>query len=1143
MESVNLRDFAAAGRYPPRILAEGKALFQQGLVDVTQQRWERSVGPVWVLSDPGFTVIVGFQPDSEGIWRRDWRGWRVITDCYGCDLSDCVHSAALATWVEANQKPLLTRWQEHLEAFASQYGRQLLSRLPDLPDPRHQFQRWIAAQSSSASIEREIGARASPRLVQDAEPLVFVLQRGDAHRRSAEIRIGRARALKGKPGQLTKLTSVAPSELRHHTGFDPIVRRVLQWAAINGIGSADDEVLSFAIRDESGLETLQAIAEANRLFGIDQALERPVGPIRWAEPRRLGWSWSEDQSGLLHVKPEHNGAHLYFHDGASLYLDASSRTVGTLDLDGLTPARALAMLSVPPIPKDWLSQHSQSPDVIRCLPRPPAHLVRRSDRVISGIPPVPQLTVGVAGKEEVFRLALSYRYGDLARYFRPGTDPIAFITVGRETLELVRDISAEGAALRVLAAEGLELADGAGSLRFPGGASEQVAGFRNLLASDFARFREAGFEIKTVDEWSTKVINATDVKGGFADGDSYASNPRAFLQFSIGFFIDGQRYNLLPLIPQLLTVAGGAEGIAAMSAAREKDPQLSAYDPTLWVVDGEGRWIGLPRAQLAPWLGTLAELVAERRPKELAGQSLRVSRIEALRLEASRPDVSLGGDAAEIVEELLTAKADQSPIELPAFQGELKAFQMAGVRWLGVLAKYQLGGMLGDDRGLGKTWQCIAHLADLKHRGALQAPALIVVPPTQLHHWRHFLTQLAPSLSVLILQGTERRTLVASMSEFDAVLTSWDSVVRYVEQLCAQHFQVGFFDEAEKLHQAVTQMARGVRLLDIGYRIAIDGSPLENNYSDYWAVIDAVLPGYLGTDAAFKRNFRVPIEGGSVDRLKALRLRTAPFVLRRLKGESGVELPPVIHQDVALELSGDQANLYEVIRLTTEESVMEAMETGGFKRNHKSILAKLIKLRQVCCDPSLTEVGRNQGLTGSAKLDWLGPQLDQMLGDGRKVLLVGYFVEFFQLIEAMLFRKGIAYSKIVGTMSPAKREAEKVAFKGGHTNVFLLGLKSGGRGADLPEADTVIHLDPWYNPKAHDQATDRAHRMGQRNTVLSLRLFVQGSIEERVLQIQDRKRLFADSLDSEEIFDEHQVTREDIIEMLKPLEQMAEGRA
>lgn len=186
-------------------------------------------------------------------------------------------------------------------------------------------------------------------------------------------------------------------------------------------------------------------------------------------------------------------------------------------------------------------------------------------------------------------------------------------------------------------------------------------------------------------------------------------------------------------------------------------------------------------------------------------------------------------------------------------------------------------------------------------------------------------------------------------------------------------------------------------------------------------------------------------------------------------------------------------------------------------------------------DPSLTSIGREQGVVGSAKLDWLTSKLDELHIEGRRVLLVGFFVEFFHLIEAVLVAKGIAYSKIIGSMTPTKRESEKQAFKSGVTNVFLLGLKSGGRGTDLPEADTVIHLDPWYNPKAHDQATDRAHRIGQKNTVTNLRLFVEGSIEERVIEIQDRKRLFADSLDSAAIFDEHKITSDDILEMLKPL--------
>lgn len=1117
----------------------------QGLGDVSDERWKAVSGPVWAWTHQGHDVVLGFQPSTHDLWSPLWRGWKLVAECAFCESEQCSHIAALSLWVDSRQKGLLSRWQAHLENFERMYGRQMVRQLPDLPDAAAAFQRWMRVQQHASMAEQDMERYAVRTAAKESDvgSLIAILQPSHAQVGAACLNLGRSRPLKGKPGQMTKLVAVSSQELSTHAAADPLTRSILQWAAINGLHRQDDPAnpFSYVVRNSEGIEVLKTVAEARRLYGEDESDGRPVGPMTWGETRRLEWSWEDDGKEYLQVSPAMGDTNLFISD-VSLYLDTEARTVGLLDLDGMSPARASAMLSAPPIPREWLKRNSQAPEVVRCLPRPPGNLVQRSSRIISGVAATPVVIAAVAGKHDVFSMRLLFRYGDVAGYFPVGSDRVQFLKHGDETVELVRDLAAEGQALRVLVGQGLEITDTSGRLTFQGDEADQVRGFRALLASDFSCLRDAGFVVETVDDWHAKVITAASIEGGFGDATGGLTDSRAFLQFSIGFNIDGQRFNLLPLLPQLLTVAGGAEGIAAMSLARAEDPSLQGFAPTLWVVDETGRWIGLPTAQMAPWLGTLAELIADRKPRELAGESLKVSRIEALRLEATLPDVELGGDAALIIEELLAAKSDQSPLQVPAFHGELLAFQAAGVRWLGVLSRYQLGGMLGDDRGLGKTWQCIAHIADLKHRGLLTNPALIVVPTTQVFHWKQFLAHLAPSVSVLSLYGAERQANLAAMADFDAVLTSWDSVVRYVEELRSQRFHVAVLDESEKLHNSGTQVSQGVRLLDIGYRIAVNGSPLENNYSDVWSVIDAVLPGYLGTHAAFKRTFRVPIEGGNVERLKALRLRLAPFMLRRLKGESGVELPPVLHQDVQLEMTGDQANLYEMIRLTTHESVIEAFEKRGAKASPTSVFPILTRLRQVCCDPSLTEVGRNHGVLGSTKLDWLGPQLDRMLADGRKILLVSSLTEFFKLVEAMLFRKGIAYSKIVGTMLPGKRESEKIAFKSGRTSVFLLGLKSGGRGTDLPEADTVIHLDPWYNPKAHDQATDRAHRMGQKNEVLSMRLFVQGSIEERVIQLQDRKRMFADSLDSDEIFDEHKVTREDIMEMLKPLEQVAEQR-
>lgn len=1125
------------------MLRQGRSLYEAGLL-VKPSKWREGAGPVWTTADGD--TLCGFQVDR-GTYPRQGAKWRPLCSCKICLPGDCPHVVALFFWIEMEAKVELERWQDHFDESIRRYGHWGPLHLTALPSLEDQFETWIATQDRLHEAERYYREEVhSPKKSTGERVLFFFGRPSGIVPAPPSLRMGLSRPLKSKKGgaeQMSKVAWLARLDYRmsHLLSSDATLRRFVEWSAVNDAlhrsipGLDDDEEQApVYVRDDEGLAILSLISQEGRLYTLNDD-ERPLGPLRIGDERKLEWRWNECNVGYWQVRPVSMPNSDLFISSLPLYVDTAEKTFGRLDLDGMPAARAASMLKSPPIPKAWINANAQSSEAVKFLPRPPGHVVKRSTRLISGITPTPVLTVAISGKDEVFSIDIAFNYGEVSKFFEPGDDPVQFIRRGRGTTELVRDVLSEAKALGVVTAAGMVVSKD-GALRFEGAREAQIKGFRGLLATDFATFRAASFEIHTVEGWSSRVVLPEQVEGGLArEQEGVASSA---LMFSLGFFLDGQRYNLLPLVPQLLDLVGGADGINALQVELDGlQADLESEEP-FWVLDDEaGRWIGLPRRAMLPWLRTLIELFVERKVREFMAPSLQLSRIDALRLEADLPDVDLGGDAADVVRELLDAKTSTDDIRIDGFEGELLPFQRAGFRWLSVLAKHGLGGMLGDDRGLGKTVQCVAHLADMKHRGVLKAPALIVAPSTQVHHWRYHIKKMVPAVKSFVLIGADRAMHLRSLGDYDAVITSWDSVTRFVEQLSAQHFQLAFLDETEKIHNPSTQVAKALRLLDIGYEIALNGSPLENNYGDVWAVIDAVLPGYLGTQAGFKRQFRDPIEAsGDTERIKKLRMRLAPFMLRRLKSDTGVELPPVIHEDVPLRLAGAQANLYELIRISTAETVREAMAAKGLAAEPLSILPILTKLRQVCCDPSMTDIGRERGVTGSAKLEWLLPRLDVMLAEGRRILLVGFFVEFFGLIEEALLAKDVAYSKIVGSMTPAQREVQKTRFKEGLTRVFLLGLKSGGRGTDLPEADTVIHLDPWYNPKAHDQATDRAHRIGQVNTVVNLRLFIEGSIEERVIEIQDRKRRFADSLDSLEIFDEHKVTKEDIDEMLKPLD-------
>lgn len=1103
--------------------------------EVRETAFSNGNGPVWKTGSGSKTVFFGFK-------LRTDRLWYFVTHCGRCEVDGCEHVVALGRAILDASRHTLDEWQSRVDLMRPQVRdwRGNLFAVPKPPTPEEVFQGWLERR-------QDIAARTAAPAMRDAETstseLIFLLKRGNQNGRLA-LEAGTSRKLKGKetmakPSLFSNQISDRP--FNTYMGH-PLYQRYAKWCATNFSGMDTHTRWSFQIVDQSGVEMIQATAAEGLLYVHDVYQDRPVGPVQWGEPRVLEWDWTERSPDLFDFKHRvANGGDAFFGQ-VPLYVDSKGLMVGPLDLGGMEPGDAELAGSAPAVPKAWLAQNAQSKLALKFLPRPPANVVQRSSRVISGVAPTPVVTVEVKDRKDIYGLDFAFRYGDVLEFFLPTQDRIQFVRKSDETVEVVRDLAAEMSATALMRRLGL-VRTPAGDWRFEGDKARQVEGFRSLLATDFAEMRAAGFEIAQVSGWSSRVQQAESVTGGFGgEGDGAvfeATDNSAGLEFSMGFVLNGERFNLLPLVSQIVESVGGIEGINRMMAALTAGEPADETDRTLWVVDEQGNWIGLPKRELTPWLSLMVELLSGRRIKDMSAPSLMLSRIEALRMEAQSPELNLGGLGAQIISELLAAKQCVDEVSIEGFDAVLEPFQRTGVHWMRVLAKYGLGGLLGDDRGLGKTVQCIAHLQDMKAGGGLKHPALIVAIPTQVKHWEKHMHRMAPGLRVLVLEGTGRFALMDQLGEYDAVVTTWSKVTLDIELLRKQRFEVGIYDETEKVHNAGTGTAKALRLLNVGYGVALNGSPLENNFGDVWSVIDAVLPGFLGTEALFKKTFRSPIEDAQdINKLRLLRKRLAPFMLRRRKKDSGVTLPPVQNKDVALRITGKQANLYEAIRITTETKVREALDGGGsYESNRGRILAILTRLRQVCVHPLLTDVGASRNIEQSAKLDWIRENVGTMVTEGRRVLVVGFFTQFFDILGPVLDRMGIPYSMIRSDVG--NRDAQKEAFKSGKTRVFLLGLKSGGRGTDLPEADTVIHVDPWYNPKAHDQATDRAHRMGQVNTVLNIRLFIEGSFEERVIEIQERKRLFADSLDDETVLDEAKITKDDILEMLKPLQELS----
>jgi superfamily II DNA or RNA helicase len=584
-----------------------------------------------------------------------------------------------------------------------------------------------------------------------------------------------------------------------------------------------------------------------------------------------------------------------------------------------------------------------------------------------------------------------------------------------------------------------------------------------------------------------------------------------WLDLALGVEIDGERQDLLPLLVDLIHRYRGELSSHAL-AALDEESRLQARLP-------DGRLVLLPVRRIRPMLSTLIELYDSETSRTGKGR-VRLNRIQAGQLAALEDaDPALrwrGGEAARAWGRRLREAHALEQAEAPeGLTVALRAYQRQGLDWLQFLREFGLGGVLADDMGLGKTIQSLAHLLVEIESGRADRPSLVVAPTSLLFNWRREAERFAPRLRVLSVHGVGRHARFAKIPEHDLVLTTYALLHRDIDRLAAQSFHLLILDEAQAIKNPRSKSAQAVRSLNARHRLCLTGTPMENHLGELWALMDFLMPDLLGDERRFRRVFRTPIErDGDQIRQEALRRRVAPFLLRRTKEAVAAELPPKseIIREVALE--DDQRDLYETLRLALHEKVRAEVERKGLARSGIIILDALLKLRQVCCDPRLVSLESARRVRGSAKLDLLMTLLPELLAEGRRVLLFSQFTSMLALIEEELIQRGFqedqAFVKLTGRTR--HRDVPVDRFQSGEVPLFLISLKAGGTGLNLTAADTVIHYDPWWNPAAERQATDRAHRIGQDKPVFVYKLLTEGTVEQRVAELQARKQALADAM-------------------------------
>ena len=450
---------------------------------------------------------------------------------------------------------------------------------------------------------------------------------------------------------------------------------------------------------------------------------------------------------------------------------------------------------------------------------------------------------------------------------------------------------------------------------------------------------------------------------------------------------------------------------------------------------------------------------------------------------------------------------DKTNWELPnGMEDILRPYQITGYRWLCSLAHYGMGGILADDMGLGKTLQTITYV--LANPGTR---TLIVCPTSLAYNWQDEFSKFAPQIATQIISGTpqERADLMQQSTDVPVWITTYPLIRKDVDLYKAQIFDACFIDEAQFIKNPTSLGAKAVKAVQAKHRFALTGTPIENTLSELWSIFDFVMPGFFGRYRQFEECYEKPIlrDHDSVQ-MQKLRRKIRPFVLRRMKKEVLTELPDKIETRRMAEMGAKQRKIYEsyLARIQMELAGDEENTPGG---NRMQVLAALTRLRQICCHPA-TFASNYHG--GSGKLDLLMEQLPDILEGGHSVIVFSQFTSMLSIIAHELKQRNIPFFYLAGSTSAQERKREVKEFNRDEVKVFLISLKAGGTGLNLTGADTVIHFDPWWNPAVEDQATDRAYRIGQKKKVQVIKYVMKDSIEEKIYELQKRKKQLSDQL-------------------------------
>ncbi len=980
---------------------------------------------------------------------------------------------------------------------------------PRLPSPSlsDAEKTWFLSIESATSSESP--STPSPK----SFGIFYILHKRFSYQKNSTLQINYHVARRKKDGNLSSASGKQ---------FD--TETILKGPLPDSLKNACEEIDLEIIQDfwkQTTLKSTHEISLLQKMIATQrcvwESIQKP--PLQWGSEKKGLLSWETySQTYHLSLTSEVKDAHCFLMNEGGLYIDPSTNTCGLL----LLPEKIAVikqLLASPAIEAEkipWIQQKLKN-----LLPN--ISLPEKKFVTLRPEQPIPCFFLSLK-KDPVWgdpfiKGELSFLYGNhrLPALSQP---PLNSTLQTEDTIyQIPRNPSVEIQAIQILRAQ-----------RWFGYGIELNQPFHENDLGDLFRcindLKNRNWIIETSDSFPIKNL----IK---ADQDWYVEVSDAknhWFDLEIGQLINGKRVNLIPFLQKFLSsIPNNNPNFENFTKEELKQECAITLDT------GEVLIISMEKIKsiIEPFLGILNPSTKATKIRLSDWQAGALSQLRdslpAKKLEWQSPERYT--KMAEQLKSIHQIEIISSPKGL---QTELRHYQVIGLSWLQFLRRFHLAGILADDMGLGKTIQTLAHILLEKEEGRLKHPILIVAPTTLVGNWLMEAQKFAPSLKVLTLQGFERKKHFDTISDYDLIITTYPLLARDQQILTRHQYHVLILDEAQNIKNAKTQAHNVLRELQATHRLCLTGTPLENHLGELWSLFSFLLPGFLGDEKQFQKLFRKPIEKeGSLERKKILQKRVAPFLLRRTKQEVIQELPPKTEIITPIELTEKQQELYEAVRLTMMNKVMAEVEAKGLSRSRIVLLDALLKLRQICCDPRLLKTFQGNTIEHSAKLLHLKEFLPQMIENNHRILLFSQFTSMLSLIEDLLKELSIPYVTITGDTKDRLTPVQK--FQSGEVSLFLISLKAGGTGLNLTAADTVIHYDPWWNPAVEAQATDRAHRLGQTKSVFVYKWIAARSVEEKILQLQTKKKALTESLFEESNTTSLNLNLEDLRSLFAPL--------